>query len=192
MAKKNLCSVLSLLTMQAASDKLLIVDCTWGAVVMPLLFIVASGQMAILTMNEYGLMDTAKPAVAERIIYGALEQMEKKTGKDPLELFTTAINNVKPMVEVKSRRVGGAMAITEAKRLVQAEKQEAAQLKQQAVREMERNKQVAADLAVMQLQVQTQAIAAQADVEQANRRTRNATATSQRRANKLAKLKTQS
>jgi hypothetical protein len=85
-----------------------------------------------------------------------------------------------------------AMAITEAKRLVQAEKQEAAQLKQQAVREMERNKQVAADLAVMQLQVQTQAIAAQADVEQANRRTRNATATSQRRANKLAKLKTQS
>ncbi|MEE9708822.1 hypothetical protein [Aeromonas caviae] len=85
-----------------------------------------------------------------------------------------------------------AMAITEAKRLVQAEKQEVAQLKQQAVREMERNKQVAADLAVMQLQVQTQAIAAQADVEQANRRTRNATATSQRRANKLAKLKTQS
>ena len=54
------------------------------------------------------IMEGGKKAVAERIIYGALETMEKKTGKDPLELFTTAINNVKPMVEVKSRRVGGA------------------------------------------------------------------------------------
>ena len=54
------------------------------------------------------IMEGGKKAVAERIIYGALEQMEKKSGKDPLELFTTAINNVKPMVEVKSRRVGGA------------------------------------------------------------------------------------
>ena len=36
------------------------------------------------------------------------EQIESKTGKDPLELFNVAINNVKPMVEVKSRRVGGA------------------------------------------------------------------------------------
>ena len=54
------------------------------------------------------IMEGGKKAVAERIIYGALETMEKKTGKDPLELFTTAINNVKPLVEVKSRRVGGA------------------------------------------------------------------------------------
>ena len=54
------------------------------------------------------IMEGGKKAVAERIIYGALEQMEKKSGKDPLELFVTAINNVKPMVEVKSRRVGGA------------------------------------------------------------------------------------
>ena len=54
------------------------------------------------------IMEGGKKAVAERIIYGALEQMGKKSGKDPLELFTTAINNVKPMVEVKSRRVGGA------------------------------------------------------------------------------------
>jgi small subunit ribosomal protein S7 len=46
--------------------------------------------------------------VAERIIYGALETVEKKTGKDPLEIFNVALNNVKPMVEVKSRRVGGA------------------------------------------------------------------------------------
>ena len=54
------------------------------------------------------IMEGGKKAVAERIIYGALETMEKKSGKDPLELFITAINNVKPMVEVKSRRVGGA------------------------------------------------------------------------------------
>ena len=55
------------------------------------------------------IMQGGKKAVAERIIYGALEQIEKKNpGKDPLEVFTMAINNVKPMVEVKSRRVGGA------------------------------------------------------------------------------------
>jgi len=55
------------------------------------------------------IMEGGKKAVAERIIYGALDLIEKKTpGKDPLEIFTTAINNVKPMVEVKSRRVGGA------------------------------------------------------------------------------------
>ena len=55
------------------------------------------------------IMEGGKKAVAERIIYGALDQIEKKNpGKDPLEAFTIAINNVKPMVEVKSRRVGGA------------------------------------------------------------------------------------
>jgi len=55
------------------------------------------------------IMEGGKKAVAERIIYGALEQIEKKhPGKDPLEAFEVAINNVKPMVEVKSRRVGGA------------------------------------------------------------------------------------
>ena len=54
------------------------------------------------------IMEGGKKAVAERIIYGALEQVEKKIGKDPLEVFMVALNNVKPMVEVKSRRVGGA------------------------------------------------------------------------------------
>ena len=54
------------------------------------------------------VMESGKKAVAERIIYGALEQIQTKSGKDPLELFSNAINNVKPMVEVKSRRVGGA------------------------------------------------------------------------------------
>ena len=54
------------------------------------------------------VMESGKKAVAEAIIYGALDQVEKKAGKDPLEVFLTALNNVKPMVEVKSRRVGGA------------------------------------------------------------------------------------
>src|SRR2546425_8478171 len=54
------------------------------------------------------VMESGKKAVAERIIYGALEQVEKKAGKAPMEVFLTALNNVKPMVEVKSRRVGGA------------------------------------------------------------------------------------
>lgn len=54
------------------------------------------------------IMLSGKKAVAERIVYGAFEQIEAKTGKDPLEVFNAAINNVKPLVEVKSRRVGGA------------------------------------------------------------------------------------
>lgn len=54
------------------------------------------------------VMLSGKKAVAERIVYGALEQVAQKTGKEPLEVFNLAINNVKPIVEVKSRRVGGA------------------------------------------------------------------------------------
>ena len=54
------------------------------------------------------VMLSGKKAVAERIVYGALDQIQPKTGKEPLEVFNTAINNVKPLVEVKSRRVGGA------------------------------------------------------------------------------------
>ena len=54
------------------------------------------------------LMVSGKKSVAERIIYGAFEQIKAKAGKYPLEVFSMAISNVKPMVEVKSRRVGGA------------------------------------------------------------------------------------
>jgi small subunit ribosomal protein S7 len=54
------------------------------------------------------LMTRGKKSVAERTLYGALEQIRKKSGKDPLEIFNQAVSNVKPMVEVKSRRVGGA------------------------------------------------------------------------------------
>ncbi len=54
------------------------------------------------------LMLSGKKSVAEGIIYGAFEQIQTKTGKDPLEVFALAVNNAKPIVEVKSRRVGGA------------------------------------------------------------------------------------
>jgi small subunit ribosomal protein S7 len=54
------------------------------------------------------LMDSGKKSVAERIIYGAFESISKKGGKDPLEVFNQALQNARPMVEVKSRRVGGA------------------------------------------------------------------------------------
>ena len=54
------------------------------------------------------LMIEGKKAVAERIIYGALDQISKKSGKNALEVFGQALTNAKPMVEVKSRRVGGA------------------------------------------------------------------------------------
>ena len=54
------------------------------------------------------LMLSGKKAVAERMLYGALESIKTKSGKDPLEVFAQALNNARPMVEVKSRRVGGA------------------------------------------------------------------------------------
>jgi small subunit ribosomal protein S7 len=54
------------------------------------------------------LMTSGKKSVAERLIYGAFDQIQTKSGKDPIEVFSLAIDNLKPLVEVKSRRVGGA------------------------------------------------------------------------------------
>lgn len=54
------------------------------------------------------IMTSGKKSVAERIVYGAFSVISQKSGKDPIEVFTSAIDNVKPIVEVKSRRVGGA------------------------------------------------------------------------------------
>ncbi len=54
------------------------------------------------------LMLAGKKSVAESIIYGAFDLIEKKAGQDPLKTFLEAIENVKPGVEVRSRRVGGA------------------------------------------------------------------------------------
>lgn len=54
------------------------------------------------------LMMSGKKSVAESTIYRAFDQIKTKSGKDPLEVFLLAVGNVKPSVEVKSRRVGGA------------------------------------------------------------------------------------
>jgi len=54
------------------------------------------------------LMDSGKKSVAERILYGAFESIRNRSSKDPLEVFNAAVANIRPMVEVKSRRVGGA------------------------------------------------------------------------------------
>jgi small subunit ribosomal protein S7 len=54
------------------------------------------------------LMFSGKKSVTEGIVYGAVEKMEKRTGGDAIKMFHDAINNVKPSVEVRSRRVGGA------------------------------------------------------------------------------------
>jgi small subunit ribosomal protein S7 len=54
------------------------------------------------------LMEDGKKSVAERIMYGALDQVSSKKGVEPLNLLDQAMENVRPAVEVKSRRVGGA------------------------------------------------------------------------------------
>lgn len=54
------------------------------------------------------VMVSGKKSVAERIVYGALDIVKEKSEKDALEIFEEALDNVAPMVEVKSRRVGGA------------------------------------------------------------------------------------
>jgi len=54
------------------------------------------------------VMVDGKKSVAERIMYGALDMVAERRGGDPMELLEQALDNVRPMVEVKSRRVGGA------------------------------------------------------------------------------------
>ena len=54
------------------------------------------------------LMNDGKKSTAERVCYGAFDLIQSKTGNEPLKVFQAALGNVKPVVEVKSRRVGGA------------------------------------------------------------------------------------
>ena len=62
----------------------------------------------VLTKFMNSVMYDGKKSVAEAIVYGALETVEAKAKKDPIGLFHDALNNVKPGIEVRSRRVGGA------------------------------------------------------------------------------------
>jgi len=54
------------------------------------------------------IMYDGKKSVAEKIIYDALEKIKEKTKQDPIKIFNDAINNIRPNLEVRSRRVGGA------------------------------------------------------------------------------------
>jgi len=54
------------------------------------------------------VMKSGKKSVAERIIYGALDQIQQRSNSNPVEMLDKALDNVRPVVEVKSRRVGGA------------------------------------------------------------------------------------
>jgi len=62
----------------------------------------------VVTKFTNGLMLDGKKSVAETIVYGAFDVIERKLRQDPLKVFHEAIDNVKPSVEVRSRRVGGA------------------------------------------------------------------------------------
>ena len=62
----------------------------------------------VLSKFMNSIMLDGKKSVAERILYGALDEVEEKAKSDPLEAFHTALENVAPAVEVRSRRVGGA------------------------------------------------------------------------------------
>ena len=53
------------------------------------------------------IMETGKKSLAERIFYDAMEIVKERTNEDPVKVFTKAVDNIKPVVEVKSRRVGG-------------------------------------------------------------------------------------
>jgi small subunit ribosomal protein S7 len=62
----------------------------------------------VITKFMNAIMLDGKKSVAEKIVYGALDQIEKKTRGNPVESFHAALGNVAPHVEVRSRRVGGA------------------------------------------------------------------------------------
>ncbi|MEX2009137.1 MAG: 30S ribosomal protein S7 [Dongiaceae bacterium] len=62
----------------------------------------------VLTKFINSLMYAGKKSVAEHIVYDAFDQIQKKSGQDPLRVFHDALENVRPQLEVRSRRVGGA------------------------------------------------------------------------------------
>ena len=62
----------------------------------------------VLTKFMNAVMLDGKKSVAERIVYGAMDKMQARTARDPLEMFHAALDTVKPTLEVRSRRVGGA------------------------------------------------------------------------------------
>ena len=62
----------------------------------------------VVTRLINNIMLDGKKGVAQKIVYGAFEIISEKTGKEPVEVFHTAMDNIMPVLEVKARRVGGA------------------------------------------------------------------------------------
>jgi small subunit ribosomal protein S7 len=62
----------------------------------------------LVTKLVNNVMLDGKKGVAQKIVYGAFDILQEKTGRDPLEVFEESLNNIKPLLEVKARRVGGA------------------------------------------------------------------------------------
>ena len=62
----------------------------------------------LVTKLVNSIMLDGKKGVAQKVVYGAFDIIKDKTGQEPLEVFTTAIENIMPSLEVKARRVGGA------------------------------------------------------------------------------------
>ena len=62
----------------------------------------------LVTKLVNSIMYDGKKGVAQKVVYGAFDIIKEKTGKEPLEAFTEALNNIMPSLEVKARRVGGA------------------------------------------------------------------------------------
>ena len=62
----------------------------------------------VVTKLINNIMEDGKRGVAQKIAYGAFDIIGEKTGKDPLEVFEEAMNNIMPVLEVKARRIGGA------------------------------------------------------------------------------------
>ncbi len=61
----------------------------------------------VITKLINSMMIDGKKGKAEKILYGAFDMIKEKTGKEPMEVFNEALENIKPALEVKSRRVGG-------------------------------------------------------------------------------------
>lgn len=65
------------------------------------------GEQVVTKFINY-MMKDGKKSASERIMYSALDDLKEKTKQDPIEVFREALDNVKPAIEVRSRRVGGA------------------------------------------------------------------------------------
>ena len=65
------------------------------------------GSVAVAKLINSIMLD-GKKGVAQNIVYGAFDMINKQTGEDPLEVFEKALNNIMPVLEVKAKRIGGA------------------------------------------------------------------------------------